>query len=387
MGKLLASHPARGLALAAAACLALLLAAEAGLRAAKIGAPVWHRPDPLLGWTLRPYAGSHGGSPYGEVNAFGQRDNPHPLDKRDGVYRIAVLGDERSEALDVRLRDTWWHQLPVRLDACGFAEGKKIEVLNFGVAGYSTAQESLLLETAVMRFRPDLVLLQLSIGKDIRENSRALATRVDRPFYFIDGEGRLRLDASFRRLRDFDRRSQFRYELARAASDHSRLLQVLAKASPIDPAHAAIAAAPIPSGPSDTRWQDAWRVTEVLLERMNDFARRNGARFAVVGAPQAAEPTPAARYADTRLGAFGASHDIPYIALAPKLAPTRDLYGADGHWTVVGHHAAAQAAAAGLCGALEQGFALAAAPVAPANLPHRRLLDEEGDRAREQHGN
>jgi hypothetical protein len=350
MGKLLAAHPARRLALAAAACLALLLAAEAGLRAAKVGAPVWHRPDPLLGWTLRPYAGSHGGSPYGDINAFGQRDNPHRADKPDGVYRIAVLGDERSEALDVRLRETWWHQLPAQLDACGFAPDRKIEVLNFGVSGYNTAQESLVLETAVMRFRPDLVLLELATDKDVRENSRALAMRVDRPFYFIDGEGRLRFDASFRKLRDFDRRSQFRYELARAASDHSRLLQLLARASPIDPAHAGVAAAPIASGPSDTRWADAWRVTEALVERMNEFAGRNGARFAMVGAPGRGELEQRASVADARLAAFGATQGIPYIALAPRIGEAvRDFYGTDGRWTIAGHRAAAQGVAAGLC--------------------------------------
>lgn len=351
MGKLLAAHPARRVALAAVACVALVLGAEAGLRAAKIGAPVWHHPDPVLGWTLRPYAGSHGGSPYGEINAFGQRDNPHEPDKRDGIYRIAVLGDERSEALGVRLRETWWHQLPARLDACGFAPGKRIEVLNFGVSGYSTAQESIVLETAVMRFRPDLVLLQLSPARDIAENSRALATRVDRPFYFIDGEGRLRLDASFRELRDFDRRSQFRYELARAASDHSRLLQLLARASPIDPAHAGIAAAPIASGPSDTRWQHAWRVTEALVERMNEFAVRNGARFAMVGAPDRGELAQGARPADERLAAIGARHGIPYVALAPAMGKDlADLYGADGEWTPAGHRAAAQGVAGALCG-------------------------------------
>ena len=226
-------------------------------------------------------------------------------------------------------------------------------MLNFGVSGYSTAQESIVLETAVMRFRPDLVVLQLSTAKDVRENSRGLATRVDRPFYFIDGEGRLRFDASFRDLRDFDRRSQFRYELARAASDHSRVLQLLAKASPIDPAHAGVAAAPLAFAPSDTRWEHAWRVTETLIERMRDFAGRNGARFAMVGAPDRAERERGIRDADARLAAFGASHGIPYVALAPELAPTREFYGVDGQWTVAGHRAAAQGVAAGLCGALK----------------------------------
>ena len=361
MGKLRAAHPARRLALAAALCAALLAGAEAGLRAAKIGEPAWHRPDPLLGWALRPFAGSHG-APYGEVNAFGQRDNRHWADKLEGVYRIAVLGDEHSEASGVRLRDTWWHQLPARLDACGFAGGKKIEMLNFGVSGYSTAQESLVLETAVMRYRPDLVLLQFSAVKDIRENSRALATRVDRPFYWLDDHGRLRLDVSFLERRDFERRSQFRYELAREIADHSRVLQALARLTVLGRANAG--APPVPEAPHDARWQDAWRVTEAVLARMRDFSRRNGAAFAVVAMP-----------GDARLGSFGPRNGVPVIPVDARR----------GEWTPEDHRAAAQAAAAGLCSALGKGTVLPV-PVAPANRVHGRPLDDERHGGREQHG-
>ncbi len=360
MGKLRAAHPARRLALAAALCAALLAGAEAGLRAAKIGEPAWHRPDPLLGWALRPFAGSHG-APYGEVNAFGQRDNRHWADKLEGVYRIAVLGDEHSEASGLRLRDTWWHQLPARLDACGFAGGKKIEMLNFGVSGYSTAQESLVLETAVMRYRPDLVLLQFSAGKDIRENSRVLATRVDRPFYWLDDRGRLRLDVSFLERRDFERRSQFRYELAREIADHSRLVQVLARMTVLGSANAG--APPVPEAPQDARWQDAWRVTQAIMARMRDFSRRNDAAFAVVAMPGDAR---LGSRIGSRIGSFGARSGIPVITV-----PARS-----GEWTPEDHRAAAQGAAAGLCSALGKGTVLPL-PVAAANRLHGRPLDEE----------
>lgn len=300
MGKLFTARAARRLALAAGLAAALFAGAEAGLRLAKVGAPAWYRPDPMLGWTLRPYAGSHGGARYGEVNAFGQRDNLHAPDKAEGVYRIAVLGDELSEALDLPPRETWWHRLPAGLQRCGFAGGRKIEVLNFGVGGYSTAQESIVLETAVMRYRPDLVLLQVTAGKDIRENSRALATRIDRPFYSLDGQGRLRLDDSFRGLPDFDSRSQFRYELLREIVDRSRVLQALAG---MDVVGRARAGAPPALDAHDARWEDAWRVTGAILARMREFAGRNGARFAMVAAP-----------ADERLASIGARLGIPVIA-------------------------------------------------------------------------
>ncbi|HET7197194.1 MAG TPA: SGNH/GDSL hydrolase family protein, partial [Burkholderiales bacterium] len=324
MGGFLAAPATRRLALAGAAAVLVLLAVELGLRVAGAGAPAWHRPDALLGWRLRPYArGPHLGQ-YAQVNAFGQRDVAHDGDKPEGVYRIAVLGDEQSEAMGLALRDTWWWQLPQELDRCGFASGKKIEMLNFGVAGYSTAQESLVLETAALRYRPDLVLLQLSTGKDVGENSRGLAGRLDRPFYGLDARGRLRLDDSFLDRRDFERRSQFRYELARALADHSRLAQLLAEVTLLGRAHADAGdahGALVP--PADPRWAQAWHITEALLQRMQAYAGRNGARLVVVTAPSPLQLERGLDYPDARLEAFGAARNLPVIAIAPQLRPRR----------------------------------------------------------------
>lgn len=359
MGTLGSARTARRLALAAALLAALLVGAELALRALKLGAPIWHRPDASLGWSLRPYAGGHDGGEHAHVNGQGRRDGGHTVDKRDGVYRIIVLGDERSEAIGLALRATWWWQLPANLGACGFAGGRKIEVLNFGVAGYSTAQESIVLESSVLRYRPDLVLLQFSSGKDVRENSRSLASRRDRPFYRLDERGRLRLDESFVDRSDFERRSQFRYDVARELSDRSRLLQLLGKADFLDATHAGAAAPASPLAalepPHDARWEDAWRVTEALLQRMQEYAERNGARFGVVAVPHPVELQRGASYSDVRLSAFGERQGIPMIVLAPRIRPTmREFYSTDGQWTLVGHRAAAQGIAAGLCAALLQ---------------------------------
>ena len=51
-----------------------------------------------------------------------------------------MLGDAFSEAMQVALEDSYWAQLPERLESCGFRPGKRIEVLNFGVRDYGTAQ-------------------------------------------------------------------------------------------------------------------------------------------------------------------------------------------------------------------------------------------------------
>ncbi|HET7198597.1 MAG TPA: hypothetical protein VFI86_08025, partial [Burkholderiales bacterium] len=147
MGLFFSARQARRLAIAAAAAAALLVGGELALRAARVGSPVWHKPDPAFGWALRPFAHGTEGAAYAAINDYGQRDVRHDIDKRHGFYRIVVLGDEYSEAIGVPLRGTWWWQLPAELDRCGFAAGHPIEMLNFGVAGYSTAQEALVLES------------------------------------------------------------------------------------------------------------------------------------------------------------------------------------------------------------------------------------------------
>ncbi len=317
MGTLFTAPKARRLAAAAAAAAALLVGTEAGLRVAKFGAPIWHHPDLSLGWSLRPYAHGHEGTLFVRLNAEGEHDVHHYVDKRKGVYRIAVLGDAYSEAIGLPLRSTWWWQLPVELDRCGFATGKKIEVLNFSVAGYSTAQQAIVLESKAMRYRPDLVLVQLSQGDAVRENSLALATRRDRPFFRLE-DGELRLDQSFVDLRDFERRSQFRYEVAREVVDVSRLLQLLHKANPMRKAFADSAIVPDAAlqPPRDARWQDAWQVTEALLARMRDYAARNGARLAIVAVRHPLEREGELGYAEARLSAFGAREGMPVVAVA-----------------------------------------------------------------------
>jgi hypothetical protein len=350
MGPLFAAPKARRLAVAAAVAAALLLGSEIGLRAAKLGAPIWHRPDPALGWTLRPYAHGADRGTYAIVNALGQRDVRHDVDKRKGAYRIAVLGDEYSEAIGVPLRSTWWWQLPLALERCGFQPERAIEVMNFGVAGYATGQEAILLESAAARYRPDLVLVQFSQGDDVRENSFALAARRDRPFFRFAGHGELRLDESFVTLGDFERRSQFRYDVAREVTDLSRLLQVLGRSTPLAAAHAdaggALAAL---QPPRDARWDEAWQVTEALLVRMRDAAARNGGRLALVSVPHPLQLERKLAYAEQRLAAFGERSGIPVVAL--KMSA--DSYAARGGWTAAGHRAAAEAAARGLCGGAE----------------------------------
>ena len=338
-------------ALLGGAALAALAALEIALRLGGYGTPQLHQLDPELGWSLRAnksgsYAGE-GGRVRVAINPAGFRDREHLLDKPDPVYRIAVLGDDYSEAMGVALRDTWWWRLEPELPRCDFQPGKLVEVLNFGVAGYGTAQELVLLQTTAMRYAPDLVLLQFS-ADDIIDNSFALAANKLRPFYFLDAHGVPRIDESFASAPDFARRMQTRYRLAAELADHARALQLirdLAGQAFIAPAHAED-----DSGfgqPRDQLHEDAWGLTEALIAKAADYARRNGAELALVVVPPAREAGAATSYADQRLAALGAKLHVAVIALGGKLPSAQ--YARTGGWTPAGHRAAAGLIARRLC--------------------------------------
>lgn len=340
---------------AAIAAAAVLLVVEVALRIVGYAAPAWYQLDTRLGWTLKRhkhgwyFAGGERIAIY--INSAEMRDREHPLDKPAGVYRIAVLGDEYSEAFDVPIQRTWWWQLPRALQACG--SSRPVEVLNFGVAGYGTAQEMVMLETTAMRYQPDLVLLQFS-PNDVMDNSPALATEKRRPFFVLDGHGEPHIDDSFVWSPGFDRYMQTRYRLADEIADHSRTYQLgrqLAELAFIGDAHAEDDTAVL-RAPHDAIWEGAWRVTEAVIAKMDVFSRRNGAQLAVLAIPHVARVGQELGYPEERLTTFGKQTGIDVVTLNAALQPAMIL--PSGRWTIEAHAIAARTVAERLCRATAQ---------------------------------
>jgi len=85
------------------------------------------------------------------------------VSKPKGTYRIAVIGDSISQgSKKINHGPTFVNRLEKlfkrRPDI--LKNKKRVEVLNFGVVGYGPMQEAILLETKVLRFSPDLIILQ-----------------------------------------------------------------------------------------------------------------------------------------------------------------------------------------------------------------------------------
>ena len=217
------------------------------------------------------------------------------------MLRIAVLGDSFTEALEVPLEQTFVSVLEESLNRSGAARGRHVEVLNFGVRGYGTAQELLTLRCCVWDYSPDFVLLAFFAGNDVVDNSPTLdisPTHYARPYFRKTSAG-WETDRSFR--------ASWRYRVGKVVAPlvaHSRVLQliirgqhVLGRTRPPAVTDAmVIDTSQVGPGvyrePIDEAWRDAWRTTEDLLTTMSHEVSERGARFAVFNVPMAAQVYP-----------------------------------------------------------------------------------------------
>jgi hypothetical protein len=366
-----------------------LLLAEAALRVVGFSNPYLYTFEDQTGWTLRPHAAGwfrKEGAAYIEINSAGMRDREHDRRKPADTYRVAVVGDSFAEALQVPTEQTFWHLLETRLAACPQLSGRRIEVLNFGVSNYGTAQELLTLRTRVWDYAPDLVILAFTPANDVRNNARALERDELRPYFVYQGD-RLVADMSFRAAPAFRKKRTRLSNLLYDAINRVRLLQALNTIKEAIQTRRAAAGQTAQGDapeagvedqafmpPPDETWAEAWRVTDGLVAEMNREVRAHGAQFLAVSLTYGAQvhPDPAAReayrrrlntpdlfYPGRRLAALGARENFPTLDLVPPFQTYAEqhrtpLHGFNrqlnlGHWNQAGHRLAGQLIAERIC--------------------------------------
>ena len=179
----------------------VILLAEILLRVIGFHDPFFYRYNQYAGVALNP--GARGwytreGRAEVQINSAGFRDREYTLEKPADVFRIAILGDSYAEALQVPIEQTFWTLLEQYLNERECFFKKRVEVLNFGVSGYGTTQELLILRHYVKPYAPDLVVIAMCTGNDVRNNSKTLESRAARPFFLLQGDT-LVLDTSYKK--------------------------------------------------------------------------------------------------------------------------------------------------------------------------------------------
>ncbi|MBF0380121.1 MAG: SGNH/GDSL hydrolase family protein [Magnetococcales bacterium] len=373
-----------------------LVVAELGLRLVDFSFywPQSRSPDPITGWSAKP--GTKGwqrieGAGYVEINSDGWRDVDHSIKPKKGSYRIAVIGDSFTEAVQIDLDDSYWRLLEKLLPQCVPAIAKKdFEIIGFGVSGYSTAQELLVLENRVWKYQPDLIVLGFFTGNDLLENSRVLGGDAMRPVFDIKN-GVLHKNMDFLTSPEYLAKSSmfgrfemwvlgsFRLAQAVALAHYKyRLLSEISKSnnSPVNSVQTepgidvAIYAPPI-----DKKWRDTWELTEALLKRMYEEVENHGAKFLLVTMTNGAQVHPYREfreqfkknlnipnlfYADERIKQIGIKYGFDVLNLGADLQRFASetgvwLHGFKnsakgiGHWNENGHLIASQRIASYLC--------------------------------------
>lgn len=369
------------------AILFCLVAAELVLRAVGYANPNHHRPDIQRGWFPWESLDSplHTGRlAHLSYNEDGIRGGPVARQAPKDVFRIAVMGDSFTEALDIAYKDTFVALLEAGLKSCPALGGRVPQTVNFGVSGYGTHQSLLDYRLRVRRFSPDLVVLVVFPGNDIANNSPILDGNRKRPYFALRDETlvaptpadtwsvfwRSLKARAYNAVRLFqfieESRRAIKYGLfkgRRAESVGERQAQkedwVLAPAR-------------------DDAWHEAWALTTALLTALKRDVEVEGSAFAValVSVPQQVHPDESLRqrladelgvedllYPNRRLAAWAKKAQAtlidPLAALQQEVARSgaflhgfKDDKGGSGfgHYNALGHAAFARAVSPALCG-------------------------------------
>ena len=379
-----------------------LLLLEGGLRLALLGSLDNPRPSsgltqahPTRGWALVPGAqGLRSDIDYRvdvRINSQGLRDVEHTPTATPGVRRIVVLGDSFMEAYQVELEES----LPRRLEAQLGSE--RVEVINLGVGGYGTAQESLALDEQGLRFAPDVVVLAFYADNDVHNNSQVLEGALwgehlkafGRPYAVQRGDtlsfSEPPLAAASAWIDEMRRQ-----DAARAVSDQLLFVDLgrslLGRVAhwlgdevfPYDPnlvlgvyaTRFDPSSSPAPWTETEYRnaWERAWATTQAIILRIARVAEQSGARFVLMSIPSKFQADAVYRdrvslqfprmkldptLPNERLQRFARANDLWLLDLGPAMAAHHEAgeaplyYGfRDRHWNAAGHDFAARELAA-----------------------------------------
>lgn len=372
----------RGILIVASVVVGVLVT-EVMLMAVGFSNPQIYVPDEDCGTRLMPgFQGrwSREGASEFRINQRGFRDQDWPLEKPRGTVRIAVLGDSYVEAFQVNREHTFSVQLQHELNSRKPDGTPDTEVLSFGVSGWGTGQELMALRKHVLAFDPDIVLLLFLPANDLRDNFRPFDPQACRPFFeLVDDE--LRFDASFRNhpLFVYGRlpSTQMKARLINASRVLQLIQQIRQTRNQSQPGRRELEqgldALPFQAPPDDA-WQDAWKLTERLIETMHAEVVEARKQFVVATVTSGFQVHPQIEfrrsrakemgiddllYADRRLMALGERHGFQVIPLAEPLGDWAEknnayLHGfkntmlGEGHWNENGHREAARVVATGL---------------------------------------
>jgi len=309
-------------------------------------------------------------------NGLGLRDPRQSVAKPPGTFRVLLLGDSFMEAVQVDERHTTAALLEERLRR--LRPDLNVEVINAGVAGWSTSIESLYLDADGRRFQPDLVVLAFFVGNDLHDNHYKLQLKdgdlnhAVKPFFVPNADGGLdMIPPPPARSGPSPVVSALRACCRLYSVFETGVLNRLGDGRANVPLFAAAPMAPDIAGLYETapsgEWQVGWTITERLLARVRDLSGSMGAPFAAFAIPDSIQIDDRTwrrdrdiqrdrRFRDGQLNisapnrhlaAIAERQGFPFLDLLPQLRAVADddwkrfYFETDQHWNLAGHALAA----------------------------------------------
>lgn len=362
---------------------------EIGLRIARISYPSFYQADEYRGHALIPGISGwwiHEGKGLVQVNKDGLRDKYYTKYKPPKTFRIAILGDSFAEAIQVNTEDTFWSFIEHKLRNCPSINNQIVEVINFGIGDYGTAQELMTLRYRVKDYSPDMVILAIFTGNDIINNSKVLSPDDRFSPFLIERDGQFFMDLSLKETKTYQWRSSLTRKVIFDIINNSHLLQVINKARisfknrrnfleketqnniNFDIIKHLDFTPQLYLKNEDKNWEKAWDITEELIKMIRQESETIKAKFLAVTLSNPAQVYPDKSLRDEyfkqgrvmdqfspekRIKALGEKEKFDVLNLAPEFQFYADrnnqfLHGFEntvlgsGHWNQLGHKLAGE---------------------------------------------
>lgn len=329
--------------------------------------------DARLGWRHVPGAVGEMVSPEFAVevsiNEDGLRDRNYPQERSADTWRLLAFGDSFVEGWGVSLGASVSKQLEAALRKQ--ISDRRVEVINFGTAGYGTDQELLFYEGLGRQYEPDDVLV-FFYANDLWNNTAKKGIGAERGYkpYFRIGRGnRLSLGGvPVAKIPSWDpnwvERLPWKVRLERYLQRHWHLYALLGKmyqAPEVDAQQRRNYYEGLYGAGVEEYWQPLWELTGRLLQTFQERVHKEGARMLLVYVPAIVQieeddwrtkqelhdlvGTFDMEKPNKRLASFAHQYGIRFVDLYPafkEASRDRVLYMRDSHWNEDGHALAAE---------------------------------------------
>jgi hypothetical protein len=304
---------------------------------------------------------------YGRISAQGLNEEPVPVEKTPGEFRILVLGDSFVEARQVLRKDNVCKVLERRLAE---RSGRAVRVINAGISSYSPLLGYLFFQHELVKFKPDLVIFAFfanDVFDDIRYTHNAKFAEDGRPLAVTPGAPWPVFKRGENSQGTADRQAAMRRPLGAASAWWAAHFYVAAIVEAATAAWERNEAAK--SEPRNDEFfilennaelaplqQHGWRLSQKYLGYLKHACDTSHSRLLLTSVPIASQITGQNSYDHfffsgrpndanhTNLQKIAGALSVPYVDLFSPLrsAPGGLYYPHDGHWTPKAHAMVAQ---------------------------------------------